>query len=167
MLSGASTAGGDGSFDPRSLTDKTTGVPADQPLEQVTGGLTIDRAGMIVENKTFDGRVTIAASNVTLRNCAIKGDAYYAVLIDDRNGPLTGVIVENCTIAGSTNGIAGSGTFRRNNISACDNGCNLWGPCDIIENYIHDFASNNPDPHFDGIENNGCSNVNILRTESK
>lgn len=138
--------------------ETNTGVPADLPLDRATV-FTLDVAGATITGLDFQGAVTIAAPNVTLRNCRITAEGWAA--LDIR---ADGVTVENCEINGQgapgIRGISISGNnvaIRHCNISHTEDGIYLTGSSkiDIKNNYIHDLESKWDGPHFDGIATDG------------
>lgn len=136
-------------------------------LTPMTGMVALwDGGSTIVENADIDGFVLIQAENCIVRNCRIRNtDGGVAGVIRTDTGMTTGVglLVENCEIDGTgvtVNGIAAEGTFRKNLIHGVDNGFNLYGPCTITDNYVY-LKNGTGDAHFDGIENNGASDVII------
>ena len=136
---------------------QSTGVRDGVTLKQV-GNMTVTTPGAVISGLEIHGRLTILADNVTVRDCRIidTGDDM-CIYIPDGN---TGAVVEYCDIVGATNGIAGTGTFRFNDISQVENGINVYGPSLIADNYIHDL-SGGPDAHYDGIEINGGGGTTI------
>lgn len=116
-----------------------------------SGSLTISKDSAIVSGLRIKGRLTIQANNVTVRDCRIENAEYHAILIPE---PYKAT-VEYSDIIGGTNGISGAGTFRFNDFSKNDNGLNLYGSSLVEGNFIHDMASINGEPHYDGIEING------------
>ncbi|MBF9233914.1 right-handed parallel beta-helix repeat-containing protein [Microvirga alba] len=141
-----------------------TGVPAGVILTP-SGGITVTEVGTIVEGLNIKGQVNIQAANVTLKNSIITSSGYAPVNI--KSG-LIGVVVQDCEINGTgsnndgSSGIAGQGTFLRNNIYNVENGINVQGNDTRIEgNYIHDLNASGA-PHYDGIQiDGGQSNVTV------
>lgn len=123
-----------------------------------SGNVTTSANGQIIENRNI-GVLTVLHSGVIVRNCRIQ----YVLA----NGQ--GLTVQDCTITGNgtkqQTGVGGEGsafTVIRCNISGCENG--IYAPTGSVikDNYIHDFASpGNPDPHYDGITQQGDGS-NIL-----
>lgn len=136
-------------------TADTAGVPAGVTLTNYNGPMTITTPGAVIENVIINGQLTIAAANVTVRDCVIQTNDWYG--IDSEQIPVT---VQNCKIIGgpnSSSGILGNGTFIGNDISHVCIGIQLTdGASTVRGNYIHDlgptYAPNNPEgPHYDGI----------------
>ena len=143
-----------------------TGVPADMNFIPATR-FSLDVAGETLSGLDFQGPVTIAAPNVTLRNCRITANGWAA--LDIR---ADGVTVENCEINGqSTAGIRGisvSGgnvSIRRCNIHHVEDGIYLTETSNlsIENNYIHDLQSDWGEPHFDGIATDGGVSDVLIR----
>lgn len=117
--------------------------------------------GAVITGLEVHGQLRVESANVTIRDCKIVyNGGYNAVLIPDI-GTNTGCVIEHCTIIGAINGISGTGTFQYNNISETDNGINVYGPSLIQHNYIHGFADNSGEPHYDGVEINGGGGTTI------
>lgn len=141
-----------------------TGVPSGVTLTP-SGGLTVTKAGAVIEGLNITGPVIIEAPNVTLKNCKITFTGYWGVYIKPG---VTGTIVQDNEINGTgtnnegSHGILGTGTFLRNDIYNVENGITLnGGDTTIRDNYIHDLKASGA-PHYDGIEvDGGISNVTI------
>lgn len=143
-----------------------TGVPADVNLIPATR-FSLDVAGETLSGLDFQGPVTIAAPNVTLRNCRITAKGWAA--LDIR---ADGVTVENCEINGQstpgTRGISVSGrnvSIRRCDIHHVEDGIYLTETekLSIENNYIHDLQSDWGEPHFDGIAADGGISDVLIR----
>lgn len=140
-----------------------TGVPAGVVLKP-SGALVITTPGAVVEGLDIKGSVIIDAPNVTLKNCKITDSGFDVVLIKPG---ITGVTIQDCEIDNQGvggQGIAGQGTFLRNNIHDCADGIDVRGDNTLIEgNYIHTMRGTQ-DSHFDGIQADGkFSNLTIRR----
>ncbi|MDB5610832.1 MAG: hypothetical protein JWP25_7732 [Bradyrhizobium sp.] len=154
-----------GSSEKKSWPDATnTGVPAGVTLRP-SGKLVVSKAGAVISGLDIHGPVYINAPNVVLEKCKVTSSSYNVVQIVTG---MTGVVVQDCEINGvgtgnaGSNGIIGSGTFRRNNIYNVENGISLGGNDAVIEgNYIHDLNASGS-PHYDGIQiDGGVSNATI------
>jgi len=148
-------------------TAGTTGIPAGTVLTPMSGTVSLWSGGAtLLEDKDISGHILVQAQNVVIRRCRITNtDPGVAgvIRIDTGESDGAGLIIEDCEIDGTgvtVNGIAGQGTFLRNKITRVDNGINLYGPATIKDNYIR-VAEGTVDAHFDGIENNGASDVVI------
>jgi len=143
-----------------------TGVPSDVKLAR-SKAVNIDRDGAVIDSLDIDGMVNVNASNVTLKRCRIRAASFWVVKI--KKGA-TGVTVEDCEIDGvgsnndGSNGILGSGVFKRNNIYNVENGVTLDGgaPSVIMDNYIHDLLASGS-PHYDCIQIDGGVSDVIIR----
>jgi hypothetical protein len=136
----------------------TAGVQAGVTLTNYTGPMTITTAGAVIENKIINGTLTIAADNVTIKNCIIQNFDNWGILSDNADNTR----VEYCDINGAgstkTSGL-GIGGGTNSAIIGCDIsgmviGVQLFGRAEVKDNYIHNLAdtSSNPDDrHFDGI----------------
>ncbi|WP_247369079.1 MULTISPECIES: Ig-like domain-containing protein [unclassified Bradyrhizobium] len=129
------------------------------------GDLVINTAGAVISGLDIHGSVFINAPNVTLENCKVTTDAFYAVRVA---AGVTGAVVQHNEIngVGSGNdgdyGIMGQGKFIANNIYNVENGIGVDGGNTLIQdNYIHDMIASGS-PHYDGISIDGKnSNITI------
>ncbi|ASY65932.1 hypothetical protein SJ05684_b49500 (plasmid) [Sinorhizobium sojae CCBAU 05684] len=116
----------------------------------------------MIENLEVNGNIVIEASNVTLKNIKLNSDTpWHAIYVTEG---ATGFTLMDSEIDGggtTVNGVLGDGTFLRNNIHNVDNGINVTGASLIQDNYIHSLQGG-PDAHYDGIEINGGSDIQIL-----
>ncbi len=112
-----------------------TGVPPGVVLKS-SGSLVITTPGAVVEGLDIKGSVVIDAPNVTLKNCKVTDAGYDVVLIKPG---IIGVTIQNCEISNEGvggQGIAGQGTFLRNNIHDCADGIDVRGDNTLIEEII-------------------------------
>ncbi|MET4454519.1 hypothetical protein ABIB10_004611 [Bradyrhizobium sp. RT3b] len=135
-----------------------TGVSAGVTLTPYYGDLVINTAGAVISGLDIHGSVFINAPNVTLENCKVTTDAFYAVRVATG---VTGAVVQHNEIngVGSGNdgdyGIMGQGKFIANNIYNVENGIGVDGGNTLIQdNYIHDMIASGS-PHYDGISIDG------------
>jgi hypothetical protein len=135
-----------------------TGVPAGTPLTIVNGGMTINTANTIVENKDIRGCIQVTAPGVIIRNSKITcTDAGFAIDTIGQSG--TWLTIQDCEIdCGNRGGSTAIGeeqvTSIRNNIHGCENGYDINKNMLVQENYMHDLYLGNgtDDPHTDGIQ---------------
>jgi hypothetical protein len=161
-----------GTIDPArfGMPDATTaGVQAGVTLTAYRGPMTITTPGAVIENVIIDGTITVAADNVTFKNCVIRNFDNWGILSDNADNTR----VEYCDIDGSgstrTSGL-GIGGGTNSAIIGCDIsgmviGIQLAGRAVVRDNYIHDLAdtSSNPDArHFDGITVFGGQNGSVI-----
>jgi len=161
-----------GTIDPArfGMPDATTaGVQAGVTLTAYRGPMTITTPGAVIENVIIDGTITVAADNVTFKNCIIRNFDNWGILSDNADNTR----VEYCDIDGSgstrTSGL-GIGGGTNSAIIGCDIsgmviGIQLFGRAEVKDNYIHDLAdtSSNPDDrHFDGITLFGGQNGSVI-----
>jgi Right handed beta helix region len=152
------------------MPDATTaGVQAGVTLTNYTGPMTITTAGAVIENKIINGTLTVAADNVTIKNCIIQNFGNFGILSDNADNTR----VEYCDIDGTgstrTSGL-GIGGGTNSAIIGCDIrdvviGVQLFGRCEVRDNYIHnldDTSSNPADRHFDGITLFGGQNGSVI-----
>ncbi len=57
----------------------TTGVQAGVTLSAYKGPMTITTPGAVIENVTINGQLTVAAANVTIRNCVIQSNGWWGI----------------------------------------------------------------------------------------
>lgn len=140
-----------------------TGVPHGESLKP-SGKVVVTVAGTTIANLDIQGPVEINAPDVTLMNSRVRNAGLDVVRIKPG---VSGVTIRDCEIDGvgtdnpGSNGIRGSGTFLRNNISNVENGITLGGSATIKDNYIHDLRASG-EPHYDGIQiDGGISDVLI------
>jgi hypothetical protein len=161
-----------GTIDPArfGMPDATTaGVQAGVTLTAYKGPMTITTPGTVIENVIIDGTITVAADNVTFKNCVIRNFDNWGILSDNADNTR----VEYCDIDGSgstrTSGL-GIGGGTNSAIIGCDIsgmviGVQLFGRAEVKDNFIHDLAdtSSNPDDrHFDGITLFGGQNGSVI-----
>ncbi len=138
-----------------------TGLKAGVAMTKYNGTLHITQDNAVISNMEVNGDIIIDAKNVTLSNVKVNSNgAWTAIKVMDN---ATGFTLQDSEIdAGSGgNGVYGFGTFLRNNIHNMENGISLSGPSLVQDNYIHTFRGS-AEAHYDGIEVNGGSNINIV-----
>jgi len=123
-------------------------------LTPVSGTLTINTNGTVVENQERTGNIVVNADNVVIRNCKIIYGPGTAIQSNGLN-----LLVEDCEID-LQNTIGGTGiesfnyTARRCDVYGGEN--LMWAETNVtIEDcYLHDTVPYNPidDPHTDGIQ---------------
>ena len=119
----------------------------------------------MISGLNITGTVYINAPNVTISDCKITSSDYWVVIV--KSG-ITGAVVENCEINGTGSGpqgqagIAGQGTFLKNEIYNVENGIDVRGDHTVIQdNYIHDLNVSG-DPHYDGVQiSGGLSDITV------
>lgn len=154
------------------LTAATTGCRiAEASLKKVSDFATSED-GQVVTGLYVTGRVTVKHRNVRFTDCVVEAaDQVYGFIPE---GTTSGTHIEWCTIRGPKdlgvlNAIAPDGwSVYRCNIYWCQNGFNLWGPCDAIENWVHDLYQKpggpGGDPHYDCFQDEGAGGgYSILR----
>jgi hypothetical protein len=144
----------------------STGVSAGVTLTPYNGDLVINTAGAVISGLDIHGTVFINAPNVTLENCKVTTEAFYAVRVATG---VTGAVVQHNEIngVGSGNdgdyGIMGQGKFIANNIYNVENGIGVDGGNTLIQdNYIHDLIASGS-PHYDGISIDGKNSDITIR----
>lgn len=127
-------------------------------LTAYDGPSTITTPGTLIEGKSITGTLTIAADDVTIRDCSFTSFGLWGLL---RDGTAENTVVEYCTFdaAGAVNTSAigiggGSSIIRYCDISGVTLGIQLQGSCHVYRNYIHNLWSTSvdiDDRHFDGV----------------
>ena len=157
---------------PSSWPDATnTGVPAGTVLTK-SGSITSKAAGEIIEGKHVTGYIQVKHANVMVRKCRVTPTNDFLGIFTSGNG--TGAFIEDCEIDMSayTRGnkaisLECSGaTIRRCNIHGCEDGIFMGARnVVIVDNWFHDFAVLDGDPHHDGIQlfADQCSEVIVRR----
>jgi hypothetical protein len=156
-----------------------TGVVAGSVLTQYNGDMVVTTAGAVIQNLDIRGNVNVKASNVTIRNCIIRGAAVaptsgsYALIMQYSNN-VTKLVVEDCTLVAQspnpwTSGIQGTNmTIRRCDISNTVDGIDSMGVGNVLVDccYIHDGSYFTPSTthtdnqtHDDGIQITNGTNV--------
>jgi Ca2+-binding RTX toxin-like protein len=142
--------------------DASTGVVAGTALKVFNGTYYVTQDNAVISNLEVHGDIVIEADNVTMKNIKLVSNTPWHALkiLDDVKGfTLTDSEIDG---GGDTvNAIYGHGTFLRNDLHDVENGINVTGAADIRDNFIHNLRGPST-AHFDGIENNGASNVNII-----
>ncbi len=145
-------------------TANTVGLPAGTPLQVVTKDLRTTQDGQVIEGLDMRARIYVRHKNVTIRNCMLTGDFYYAVYTQDAGdeGPL---LIENCDITGGiTSGH--NVTFRNNHIYAPvggfkNDGLIVGGNNILIENNLIHNLRGDAGSHMDGIQVLNGNNIII------
>lgn len=140
----------------------TSGVPAGTSLTPLSGGYTVSVDGTTVEGLDITGYLFINASNVTVRNCRVRGTVDYHVVLQSAGH--SNLTVENCTLDGQGIVQYGIGLQDGAVITGCKitnmvDGVSHFGNSSTLEdNYIQvtQRVPGPPDPdHPDGIDYNG------------
>lgn len=138
-------------------------------LDVVAGDVNITTPGYVFEGYHVQGKVTINAANVTVRNCHITGETAgpstpsYSLVTAYSNQVSSSTIID-CTLAASVatvySGNGGQGrdiTFERCNIYGTVDGMGIQNEnASLLGNWIHDLAWYAWSPvHSDGTHNDG------------
>ncbi|KQO76271.1 right-handed parallel beta-helix repeat-containing protein [Rhizobium sp. Leaf262] len=142
--------------------DSNTGVKAGAVLQKYRGTLHIKTPNAVVSNMEITGDIVIDAPNVTVSNTRLISDTpWHALRVMDAARGFTLVDSEIDGRGLTDNAVYGFGTFLRNNLHDAENGMTIWGPSRVQGNYIHCLRSTNTDPHYDGVQMTGGTNVEI------
>jgi hypothetical protein len=145
-------------------TASTVGLPAGTSLKVVTTDMRTTQDGQVIEGLDMRARFYVKHKNVTIRNCKLTGDIYYAVYVEAvaKDGPL---LIENCDI---TSGIesGNNATFRNNHMYAPpggfkNDGLILGGDNLLIENNLIHNLKGDAGAHIDGIQILNGNNITI------
>ena len=148
-----------------------TGVPAGTVLTP-SGSIRSSAAGQIIEGKHVTGYIEVRHANVIVRKCKVTPVTDFYGIFTSGSG--TGVTIEDCEVDMSAYkrgnkaiALERSGArIRRCNIHHCEDGIYMSARDVVIEdNWFHDFAVLEGDPHHDGIQLTAdqCSEVVIRR----
>lgn len=133
-------------------TAANTGVPSGTSLTTV-GSINANVDGMVIDAQNVTDGIVVNANNVTIKNSKITTSGYYGVYI---TSGFTGTQILNSeiyTLNGGYIGINGGNAFVCGNyIHGYENGMTIGSGMMVQANYIDKLASNQPNPHFDGIE---------------
>lgn len=147
-----------------SFPDATnTGVPTGTTLTPYSGKYTISTAGAVVSGLDITGQLDIEASNVTVKNCRIRGTGVTNVV--NLGDGVSGFTIQDCEIDGqgtSENGIGWGGyTMLRVNLhDTFGDGAKAETSTTIKDSYIHGFDPTSS-THNDGIQTSVGSNILI------
>ena len=145
-----------------------TGPQAGTVFTPASGVINTSSDGQIIQNLNLAGSVHVRHSNVTIRDCNINMDGFFFG-VDTDGVAHTNLTILRCKMFATSlganscidfNSISGS-TISFCDLSGKENGIFIGGSCNIHDNYIHDLGGSGTDPHVDGIQNAGASNVLI------
>ena len=130
-------------------------------LTAYTGPSNVTVNGTVIEGKQINGRLTIEADNVIIRNSRITSDDWYGLLNNGRN-----TLVEDSTFNGPTRtasvaDYAGTLTARRIDVSGGQDGVRLARNSVLEASYVHDLSSREDD-HNDAVTADGFTGVRII-----
>lgn len=144
-------------------TRASTGVPQGVSLK-ARGPLTIDVAGTVVDGLDIRGPLTINADDVLVRRSRVTASAYSVINVKEgsRGVRIEDVEVDGMGLAGlaGSAGIKGPVTVLRARIHGVENGIVPYQGSVIEDSMISDLAAPG-NPHIDGIEINGGSDILI------
>ena len=137
-----------------------TGVRPRVALSRVDGDVHSTREGQVIEGLDIRGTLYIDHSGVIVQNVKVTGAGGYSWAIwVGKDTPVDNVTIRDCTVdanrsdqGGVASGEVASWTMLRCNIRNGENAVRPAGNALIQDNYLHDFASSSPTPHFDGVE---------------
>lgn len=143
-------------FDEGSTGTTSAGVP-------YTGPNTILTDNTVIEGVIFDTTLTIAASNVTIRNClfSVEGADYCLINTGGFSGSESGLVVEDCEFRYAENAVLCiEGTYRRiyihdvgaDGIKLQQNSTSFVWEDSYVTRIGNTDYNPNPDVHGDGIQ---------------
>ncbi|NHC45877.1 right-handed parallel beta-helix repeat-containing protein [Motilibacter aurantiacus] len=140
-----------------------TGVPKGTKLTK-SGGITVTKAGTVIDALDVSGSINVKANNVTIRRSRIvNGGANYPVRLFSG---FSGLVVEDTEINGNGNASVGiccnKFTLRRVNLHNSVDGVRADGNVVVEDSWIHDLART-PGSHNDTIQTLKGSNIVIRR----
>jgi hypothetical protein len=137
-----------------------TGVPAGVTLRG-SRSITVTTRGTVIEDLSVKGKITVRASDVTIRRTKVTSSDYYPILLKDG---YTNLVIEDVEVAGSgncANAISFENyTARRVNLHGCVDGAKAGNNTVIEDSWIHDLR-NAPGDHCDGIQSTGGTKITI------
>ncbi len=145
--------------------ESSTGVPAGRTLRP-SEGLTVTKDATVLEGLHIQGRVTIAADDVILRESLVQTDtSTYPIHVTD---DATGVLIEDVEVdnlGGTGIGIlissGSTATIRRADIHSAEDGIRIQGDDVTIEDsYVHDLQRQSGG-HHDTIQIRSGDNVTL------
>ena len=126
------------------------------------GPTTLSTAGAVFENKRVNGRLTVTAANVTIRNVHVDaGGDYYGILVSGSNATIEDATVQGALTAGVATSSSGSYTARRLNVHSCEDGVRLSNNCKLYDSYVHDLVGD-ANSHFDSVTADGFTGWEIV-----
>jgi hypothetical protein len=145
-----------------------TGVRAGIALTP-SDGVKASRDGQVISNLRINGCIEVVASNVTIENDEVIGDAPDSFCINIANG-VSNTLIEDTTIHGtnSTNnsieyGIRDEGIrtrVLRTNLYWCTE-CIAGSSTDVEDSYVHDLATLSG-AHYEGIYDGGGAGLTLI-----
>jgi hypothetical protein len=137
-----------------------TGVPPGTSLTP-SGSLELATAHEVVEGREIDGSVHVAANDVTLRRCKVKGNDTVLIRIEPN---VTGCLIEDCEIYGNGGqeiiAVLGPATIVRSNIHTVEVAFTFGGSATIKDSFIWGLANGKS---YHGVKIDGdAHDVNVL-----
>ena len=140
----------------------TTGVPTGTRLVG-SKSVTVERAGTVVDGLDIRGTLAIEADDVVVRRTRVVGAAWFVVRIADgaRGVRIEDVEVDGLGLKGleGSTGIEGPAAIRRVKVRGVENGIRPHSGSVVEQSLVTDLAAPGSDPHIDGIEVNGGSDI--------
>ena len=128
-----------------------------------SGPVVVDTPGAVIDALDIQGSLTINADDVTVRRSRVAASTY--VIIRVKAG-LHGVLIEDVDVDGlgpdgkeGSNGIEGPARILRTHVFGVENGIKPYGGSVIEDSWISDLSAPGRDPHIDGIEIDGASDI--------
>jgi len=125
---------------------------------------TVDQDGTVLENINISGRLTINASNVTIKNIKLTTNDYYGLLIYGQNVTVTdSTFISTSPDTQSVIAALGTGSYSalRVDISGGPDGIKLGDNTSLTDSYIHDLGAF-AGAHNDTVNADGVTNASII-----
>jgi hypothetical protein len=156
----------------------STGVPKGTPLRVVgtqttgpgwhvdpRGWVAVDGTGAVLDGLDIPYPIEVSASNVTIKNTRVRGKGFWSIRVHDG---LSGVVIQDCEVNGQgtsgtagSNGIQGTATVQRCDISGVENGITPDSGSVLRDNFVHNLGAPGA-AHYDGIQiDGGLSGITI------
>jgi hypothetical protein len=134
---------------------------------RVSGSVTADKTGQVIDGLDITGEINVTAPNVTIRNTRVTGGGDWVVIIRPGADNLTIQDTELRTPAGTPQDIAcvlnisdATPRILRANIHSCSAGVSSGGGL-VQDSYIHDMAQVPGLSHDVGIASNGTGGLTV------
>jgi len=158
---GSGTGSGSGSVVPASWPNASTTGPSAAVTLKASGGLTVSKAGTIMQNLDINGCVTISADDVVIRNSRIRCAAGGGNVVNVKSGH-SGVLLENVELDGKGNTdicVAHGGyTLRRAEVHNCVDGVRAGSNTVIEDSWVHHLIRTSGS-HNDAVQTVTGSNI--------
>ena len=139
-----------------------TGVPAGTALTS-SGSLTVTKAGTVIDGLNVNGGITVAASNVTIRNSRVTGTIQMnsgSMLVDHVEIDLSGLAVDSVPQQHGIFYFNGNAVVQFSKIHGMEQGIAWGGTGTFQDNYIYGIRTNTG--HSEAILSNGGTSTTLI-----